>query len=233
MRAARVVVVRLVSLLLFSLSLSAGAAQAGSPSSGASGKGAAESGSDVGGAKKKARKPSNKKAAPKSKGASDSKLTHNKPAHPARQKAGHAEATKTINDNVTLTPFPSHSGAAKKALAQNRRDQLDDAEKAARSPAQADRWQTVLFHLRDLDARADSEGCFWRLVAYYRLGQVDRARTLRQSCELAPKDSGVVEAEDEQAAHLQTAATLAEKEPTAAVGNSAPYDGAGPAKLDR
>jgi hypothetical protein len=232
MRAARGVA-RLVSLLLISLSLSAGSAQAGSLSPGSSGKGAPDSGSDMGGAKKKARKPSSKKVAPKSKASPGTKLTHDTPAHPARQKAGHAQAGKTINEDVTLTPFPSHAGAAKKALAQNRRDQLDDAEKAARSPTQADRWQTVLFHLRDLDARADSEGCFWRLVAYYRLGQLDRARTLRQSCELAPKDSGVVEAEDEQAAHLQTAATLAEKEPAAAVGNPGPYDGAAPAKLDR
>jgi hypothetical protein len=221
-------VVRLVSLLVVPLLLSAGVAQAGAQSAGSPA--GAESGSKAGGAKKKARKPSGK-ATPKSKGSPDPKVTHAKSTHPARQKSGHAQAPKTINDDVTLTPFPSHAGAAKKALAQNRRDQLDDAEKAARNPAQADRWQTVLFHLRDLDARADSEGCFWRLVAYYRLGQVDRARTLRQACELAAKDGSLIEAEDEKAEQLQSAVTLAEKEPAAAVGNPAPYDGAGPAKL--
>ncbi len=226
-------VVRVVSLLLVPLLvplvLSAGAARAASVSPGAPATGT-ESGSDASGAKKKSRKQTGRKAAPKSKGSPDTKVTHNKPA---RQKSGHAQAPKTINEDVTLTPFPSHAGAAKKALAQNRRDQLDDAEKAARNPAQADRWQTVLFHLRDLDARADSEGCFWRLVAYYRLGQVDRARALRQGCELAAKDGAVIEAEDARATQLQPAATVAEKEPVADVGNPAPYDGAAPAKLDR
>ncbi len=232
MRAARGVV-RVVSLLTVLVLLLARAAQASSPAPSAPG---AQSDSDAGGVnnnKKKARKPSGKKTAPKSKGSPAVKVTHTKPTHSARQRAGHAQAAKTINDDVTLTPFPSHAGAARKALAQNRRDQLDDAEKAARSPEQADRWQTVLFHLRDLDARSDSEGCFWRLVAYFRLGQVERARTLRQACELPPKDAAIIEMEDEQAAQLQSPATLAEKEPAAAAGNPAPYDGAAPAKLDR
>jgi hypothetical protein len=229
MRAGRGVV-RVVSLLTVLLLLLARTAQATSPAPGSPG---AESGSDTGGVKKKARKPSGKKTAPKSKGSPDVKVTHAKPTHSVRKKAGHAQAAKTINEDVTLTPFPSHAGAARKALAQNRRDQLDDAEKAARNPEQADRWQTVLFHLRDLDARSDSEGCFWRLVAYLRLGQVERARTLRQACELPPKDAAIIETEDEQAAQLQSAATLAEKEPAAAAGNPAPYAGAAPAKLDR
>src|SRR5581483_830686 len=103
---------------------------------------------------------------------------------------------------------------------------------AARAPEQADRWQTVLFHLRDLDARADSEGCFWRLVSYYRLGQVERARSLRQACELTPKDAGIIEAEDEQAARLQTAGALADTGPAPA-GNVAPYGGDAPAKIER
>jgi hypothetical protein len=224
---------RLTSLLVVPLLLSAGTAQAGAPSASASGAGA-ESGSDAGGAKKKAaRKPSGRKTAPKSKGSADTKVTRGTPTHLARQKSGHAQAAKTINDDVTLTPFPSHAGAAKKALAQNRRDQLEDAEKAARNPTQADRWQTVLFHLRDLDARADSEGCFWRLVAYYRLGQLERARVLRQGCELAAKDGALIEAEDDRATHLQEAATLPEQEPATTVASSAPYDGAAPAKLDR
>jgi len=208
-----------------------GSARAGSPASPGSQGPSAPAGSDAGGAKKKARKPGSKKGSPKSKAAPDTKMTRSKSTHPARQKLAHSPAG-TINEDVTLTPFPSHAGAAKKALAQNRRDQLNDAEKAARGPDQAERWQTVLFHLRDLDARADSEGCFWRLVSYYRLGQIERARSLRQGCDLVPKDAGIIEAEDEQASHLQPFGTLADKEPTP-VGNLAPYAGDGPAKVDR
>ena len=234
--------VGLVAPLAIALAMSVGGlagqrvARASSPASkgspGADGTSAA-AGSDSDGAKKKARRPSSKKSAPKSKAAPDTKVTRNKSTHLARQKSARTQAG-TINENVTLTPFPSHAGAAKKALAQNRRDQLNDAEKAARSPDQAERWQTVLFHLRDLDARADSEGCFWRLVSYYRLGQIERARTLRQACDLLPKDAGIIEAEDEQAERAQPAGTLADKEqaPTTA-GTFAPYTGDGPAKVDR
>jgi hypothetical protein len=223
------------------------AAQASTPASQPSesreGGSGAPVGPDGGGANKKARKPgaksNSKKTTPKSKASPATKVTRAKSStHLAPQKLAHAQAGKsgtksgTINEDVTLTPFPSHAGAAKKALAQNRRDQLDDAEKAARAPEQAERWQTVLFHLRDLDARADSEGCFWRLVSYYRLGQIERARSLRPACELAPKDAAIIEAEDEQAAGLQSTGTLADKEP-APVGNLAPYAGAGPSRVDR
>ena len=225
-------------------------ARAGTPSSqsarqaspGSAAGTSAPAGPDEGGGKKKAHKPgarsNSKKTSPKSKASPATKVTRGKSStHLAPQKLARAQSGKsgpkagTINEDVTLTPFPSHAGAAKKALAQNRRDQLDDAEKAARAPEQAERWQTVLFHLRDLDARSDSEGCFWRLVSYYRLGQIERARTLRPACELAPKDNAIIEAEDEQAAHLQTAGMLADKEP-APVGNLAPYSGDGPARID-
>ena len=179
------------------------------------------------GAKKKARKPIGKKSGPKAKTAPETKATHAKPTRLAKQKS-----PSTINEDVRLTPFPSHPEAARKALAQNRRDQLDDAEKAARGPEQADRWQNVLFHLRNLDARADSEGCFWRLVAYYRLGQIERARTLREGCDFVAKDAALIEAEDEQAARLQPPTTIADKEPPSPVGNPAPYSGAAPARAE-
>jgi hypothetical protein len=194
----------------------------------------ASSGGDAAGTKKKTtRKPGGKKGGPKSKGSSpEAKTAHAKPTRLTRQKAG-SGAPETINENIKLTPFPSHPDAAKKALSQNRRDQLEDAEKAARGGEQADRWQTVLFHLRDLDARSDPEGCFWRVVAYYRLGQMERARSLRQSCELGGKDAALLEAEDEQAARLQPPTALADKEPPAAVANPAPYTGAGPTRQDR
>jgi hypothetical protein len=191
-------------------------------------------GADGAATKKKAtHKPSGKKAAPKSKGSSsEAKTAHAKPTRLAGQKSGHG-SPETINENVTLTPFPSNPEAAKKALSQNRRDQLDDAEKAARNAQQADRWQTVLFHLRNLDARSDPEGCFWRLVAYYRLGQMERARTLRQACELGGKDAALIETEDDQAARLQPPTALADKEPPAAVPNPEPYAGAAPTRLNR
>jgi hypothetical protein len=239
MRAARGLV-RVVSLLAIALAVSvaglagqraaeaSSAASNGSP--GADGAGA-PAGSDAGGAKRKSHKPNSKKSGPKSKASPDTKITRGKSTHLARQKPARAQAS-TINENVTLTPFPSHAGAAKKALAQNRRDQLNDAERVARGPAQAERWQTVLFHLRDLDARADSEGCFWRLVSYYRLGQIERARSLRQACELGSKDAAVIEAEDEQAERLQPAGTLADTG-SAPVGNLGPYTGDPPAKVDR
>ncbi len=200
----------------------------------ASSSGSGASGTDGAATKKKAtRKPSGKKAGPKSKGSSsEAKTAQVKPTRLARQKSGHG-SPDMINENVTITPFPSNPGAAKKALAQNRRDQIDDAEKAARSPDQADRWQTVLFHLRNLDARSDSEGCFWRLVAYYRLGQMERARSLRQACELGGKDASLIESEDEEAARLQPPTALADKEPPAAVANPAPYAGAAPTRLER
>ena len=219
--------------------------QQGSP--GSEGGASAPAGSDGSGAKKKARKPgaksNSKKTSPKAKASPATKVTRSKSStHLASQKLARAPSGKSgskpdiINEDVTLTPFPSHAGAAKKALAQNRRDQLEDAEKAARAPEQADRWQTVLFHLRDLDARSDSEGCFWRLVSYYRLGQIERARSLRPACELAPKDAAIIEAEDEQAARLQAAGTLADQEPTkepTSEGNLAPYAGDAPAKVNR
>ena len=89
-----------------------------------------------------------------------------------------------------MTPFPSFAPHAKKALAQNRRDQLIDAEQAARADRQSDRWWTVLFHLRELDSRNDPEACFWRVVAYYRLGELARARALRGVLRAAARRPG-------------------------------------------
>jgi hypothetical protein len=157
-------------------------------------------------------------------------------SHAARSNTARAE-TPTINDNIEITPFPSHAAAARKALAQNRRDQLDDAERAARDPRQDDRWQTVLFHLRGFDSRGDAEACFWRVIAYYRLGEIGRARKIRQSCDLAAKDQPLVEQEDVLSANLQPAAALPElaaagDRPVAPVPNPAGYDGAGPTRLE-
>jgi hypothetical protein len=124
--------------------------------------------------------------------------------------------------------------ATRRALAQNRRDMLDDAEKIARGSAADDRWDKVLWHLREIDARSDPEGCFWRLVAYYRMGQIQRARQLRPSCDLPPRDLALLEAEDAEAAAMQPPVALAEIDhPPPPVANPAPYAGAPPTKFER
>ena len=135
-----------------------------------------------------------------------------------------------INEDAHVTPFPSFAGHAQKALAQNRRDQLIDAEQAARAARQSDRWMTVLFHLRELDSRNDPEACFWRVVAYYRLGELARARALRSSCEPPTAIQAVLDNEDAMSTTLQPVAALPEmtaagEKPPAPVPNPEPYGG--------
>src|SRR5579871_4410848 len=101
--------------------------------------GDASSGAAGTGAKKKPRKATSKKA-PKAKAGPASKVAHAKPSHAGKQKSA-----STINESIDLTPFPSQAGATKKALAQNRRDHLDDAEKAARGPCRASAGRTCCF----------------------------------------------------------------------------------------
>ena len=124
-----------------------------------------------------------------------------------------------INEDVHVTAFPSQAVHVKKAFAQNRRDSLDDAERAARAEQQPDRWWTVLFHLRSLDSRNDPEACFWRVVAYYRLGELARARALRGGCELPVADTPLLDAEDAMSSSLQPTAALPEM---VAAGEQAP-----------
>jgi hypothetical protein len=164
------------------------------------------------------------------------KRAHGKSAHWVHRDDAPATSQRpgAVNESIRITPFPSQAAATKRALSQNRRDVLDDAEKAARASAMNDRWQTVLFDLRDIDARSDPEGCFWRLVAYYRLGEVQRAREIRDKCELPPRDLAMLEAEDAQAASMQPPMALAEIDhPPPPVANPAPYAGAAPTRLDR
>ena len=135
-----------------------------------------------------------------------------------------------INDEAHVTPFPSFAPHAKKALAQNRRDQLVDAEQAARADKASDRWSTVLFHLRELDSRNDPEACFWRVVAYYRMGELARARALRSMCEPPPAVQAVLDNEDAMSSTLQPVAALPEmmaagEKPPAPVVNADPYGG--------
>jgi hypothetical protein len=177
------------------------------------------------------------KAPPKSATKKRTAALHGKSKHWIHRNdpAGAAKtAHNAINTDVTLTPFPSQAAATRHALAQNRRDHLEDAERAARAATLDDRWSTVLFSVRDLDSRADSEGCFWRLVAYYRLGQIERARQVRQNCELPSRDQAILEAEDAEAAAIQPPLALAERDhPPAPVANPAPYGGAPPTRFDR
>ncbi len=115
-----------------------------------------------------------------------------------------------INESAPpLEAFPGDSKAVKKAFAETRRDQLVDAEKAARDATSPDRWRTVLFMLRGLPERTDPEACFWRVLSFYRLGEIQRARILRENCELPPKDSAALNAEDATASGVPKMGTVA------------------------
>jgi hypothetical protein len=115
-----------------------------------------------------------------------------------------------INDAAPpIEQFPTDGKAVKKAFAETRRDQLLDAEKAARDAKSPDRWRTVLFMLRGLPERTDSEACFWRVLAFYRLGEIPRARTLREGCDLPSKDSAVLNSEDVTASGVPQMGTVA------------------------
>jgi len=103
-----------------------------------------------------------------------------------------------INESAPhVAAFPAETKQAyEKAFAENRRGQLIDAEKAARAEKSPDRWRTVLFMLTGLNDNGDSEACFWRVLSFYRLGEIDRARAVRAVCDLPVKDSSALNAED-------------------------------------
>jgi hypothetical protein len=143
-----------------------------------------------------------------------------------------------INGEAQVTLFPSQASAVKKAFAANRRDQLKDAERSARLPEEKDRWQTVLFHLRELDSRNDGEACFWRVVSFYRLGELARARRIRESCTLSIKDESALDGEDSLSVSLQPVSALPEmvaagEQAPAPVPNPSPYGGPAPAHFER
>jgi hypothetical protein len=83
----------------------------------------------------------------------------------------------------------------------------------------------VLFHLRSLDSRNDPEACFWRVVAYYRLGELARARALRGMCEPPPSVQTILDNEDAMSSTLQPLEALPEM---AAAGEKAPTPVANP-----
>jgi hypothetical protein len=88
----------------------------------------------------------------------------------------------------------------------------------------------VLFHLRELDSRNDPEACFWRVVSYYRLGELAKARALRAACEPPAGVQAVLDNEDAISTTLQPVAALPEmlaagEKPPAPVPNPDPYTG--------
>jgi hypothetical protein len=174
-----------------------------------------------------------------------------KPALAKRRRIGASPAyvvgdsdAHLINQSAPpIDAFPSDGKAVKKAFAETRRDQLVDAEKAARDAKSPDRWRTVLFMLRGLPERTDPEACFWRVLSFYRLGEIQRARTLREGCDLPSRDSAVLNSEDVTASGVPRmddsvaqagGATKANAElpatAPAAETSSTPYTGPGPQK---
>jgi hypothetical protein len=157
---------------------------------------------------------------------------------------GDADPHLINNSAPPIDAFPTDGKAVKKAFAETRRDQLVDAEKAARDAKSPDRWRTVLFMLRGLPERTDPEACFWRVLSFYRLGEIQRARTLRENCELPSKDSAVLNNEDVAASGLPQmgavpteapqGATNAKAEvpttPSATDSSAGAYTGPGPTK---
>ncbi len=145
--------------------------------------------------KKKGKASKSKKVAPADEAA--------KPA-PKRRKVGVNPAyivgdssAHFINEAAPkIVPFPDNAKAFDKAFAEGRRDQLGDAEKTARAAKSPDRWRSVLFMLHGLPEHNDSETCFWRVLSFYRLGEIERARKIRENCELPAKDSSTLNAED-------------------------------------
>lgn len=159
--------------------------------------------------KKTTKKTTTKKKKKTARAPADATTDANGPAS-KRRKIGASPAyvvgdsdAHLINQNAPpIVPFPEDSKAVKKAFAETRRDQLVDAEKAARDEKSPDRWRTVLFMLRGLNERIDPEACFWRVLSFYRLGEVTRARKVREGCDLLAKDSVVLNAEDATAAGI-------------------------------
>jgi hypothetical protein len=118
-----------------------------------------------------------------------------------------------INQNAPkIVAFPHEAQAVEKAFSETRRDQLVDAERSAREAKTPDRWRTVLFMLRGLQERTDPEACFWRVLSFYRLGEIDRARAVRESCDLPAKDSSVLNNEDATAAGVPAMGTVARQD---------------------
>jgi hypothetical protein len=139
--------------------------------------------------------------------------------------AAPAAAPQQIADAPKITPFGHEEEAVARAMAEHHRDQILDAERAARAPKEDDRWHSVLFQIRDLDSRNNPEACFWRSVAYYRLGELARARKTRQLCDLPARDIAALDREDTTSAALQPPSTLPELRMAGDDGQGQPHGG--------
>jgi hypothetical protein len=115
---------------------------------------------------------------------------------PAAYLVGDDNAHLINEDAPHVVAFGRDSKAVEKAFAENRRVELLDAEKAAREEKSPDRWRTVLFMLHGLPDNGDPEACFWRVLSFLRLGEIERARSVRAVCDLPAKDSSTLNAED-------------------------------------
>jgi len=79
-----------------------------------------------------------------------------------------------INEEAHVTPFPSFAPTRRRRWPRIAATSCSTPSRARAPDKSPDRWWTVLFHLRELDSRNDPEACFWRVVAYYRLGELAR-----------------------------------------------------------
>jgi hypothetical protein len=157
---------------------------------------------------KSAKTAKKKKAAPTTDSTEKPALANRRIGASAAYVVGDSDA-HLINDSAPpIDAFPTEGPAVKKAFAETRRDQLADAEKSARDAKSPDRWRTVLFMLRGLPERTDPEACFWRVLSFYRLGEIPRARALRENCDLPAKDSAVLNGEDVAASGLPQMGTV-------------------------
>ena len=165
-------------------------------------------------AKKRAAKAKTKKKIAAPAGESDTAAAQRRKigASPAYV-VGDSDAHLINQDAPPLVPFAGEASAVKKAFAETRRDQPIDAEKAARDDKSPERWRTVLFMIRGLPERIDPEACFWRVLSFYRLGELTRARTVREGCDLPAKDSVVLNAEDATAAGIPEMGANGEEDP--------------------
>jgi hypothetical protein len=100
---------------------------------------------------------------------------------------------------AAVSPFAPTTREVARAFEGERRKQLGYAEEAARAAETNDRWNTVLFHLSGLASETYPEACFWRVMAYYHLGDVTRGDSVRAFCELPNADAVALGHERERA----------------------------------
>ena len=166
---------------------------------------------------------------------------------PGQQAAGSRRGKDNRKDSRMKVALPARPALVAKTvpapgLDGARHRQIAVAETAARTPERSDRWESVLFLLSGVDSGSYPAGCFWRVLAEYRLGRLARGDTERPACRLVPADSQTLDAERKAAAERQGAAgpstpaqgaeAIALNAPAVEelppVRNNLPYDGPAP-----